>query len=239
MFVPPAPRVVYTAPPPRLVSVGAKAAGTKTEKQSKALHTVAAWQSTQDTEAVSLADAPPDQRFGITWRLLLQLLDLDTSPQAVREAIYARRRRAKYRWMGLHSLRAVVQACSLSSVQREAVVQLSPALCDTASDASRGVAPSLFKGLAACGDDVRSAVRCVSGSRVMSIFWCCVRQNPTCRVPCAAPTHCYAVPTTRNAFQRLYATLVSFVKPESGRGAPLVQAALHSFALAYTAEDYR
>lgn len=50
--------------------VGVKAGGAqgfgeaiKTEKQKEALHTLAAWQSTQDSDATALADATQEQRY--------------------------------------------------------------------------------------------------------------------------------------------------------------------------------
>ena len=156
----------------------------------KALHTVAAWQSTQDTDTVPLADARPEQRFSIVWRLLLQLLDANARPAAVKAAISARRRRGKQRWMGLHALLALLNTTDLSSVQREMVVQLSPALCATGLEASRGAAPHLFDGLAACGDDVRTAVRCVTLCRLQSPHALNMGLSPPLACVCACVCVC-------------------------------------------------
>eukprot|EP00463_Aulacantha_scolymantha_P001916 TRINITY_DN2550_c0_g1_i1.p1 TRINITY_DN2550_c0_g1~~TRINITY_DN2550_c0_g1_i1.p1 ORF type:complete len:214 (-),score=18.88 TRINITY_DN2550_c0_g1_i1:24-665(-) len=115
-----------------------------------------AWQSTRDT--VSLRYANNDERFSLLWKLVFNFLEKDVD-ESLQQALSFRRRRAHLRSRGFLLLNRFLNCVSLSSVKREIVTALVPAISWSKKEASSGIAPDMMVRLRPCGEKISSMVR--------------------------------------------------------------------------------
>jgi len=156
----PAPSPDQSAQAPKLLrtksSAGSEQEG-MTEDEKKAQATLLAWQATRAT--VPLRYAEPDERFGLVWKHVLQLLDETAlNLDSLIESMALRRRRARMRARGLRMLNQLLNCASLSSVKREIVASLVPALSWSNKEAMSGVAPDLMVRLRPAGSALTNEV---------------------------------------------------------------------------------